>query len=1299
MPHARGSWTFAAAIAFLSPVEEDGDRRPEARAASRLAEEIAGATRIRTGGHGRFVGEGGGAISLDRFQVIWLHEGDTTSLPIADDAAGLDALRRFVAGGRGLFLSGAALGLVHPLGIEPAKPRTGGPGRDAYVAGIVPVATGHPIFDGLRAEGVSLDESVGGNPREFTVRITGAGFPAFADFQGSGGPRGGRLLARAASSQENPLVEYALGDGRIIVMGWRLAHYALEADDHRRNLERLTRNILEYLGDPSQWVPIRAEAPEAGRGPPAPGSAPDARERESLELAIRDLIESFGDRYPRGREYLERLRASGRGGDGDAERFRALRAEALLANPLLDFDRLLLVRRGEGHLGLPANYASNVELPRSGFDNDLAILSPVRPGGTLSVLYRPEGGRFVGDVDLSFDAERLLFSMPGANGRWQVHEVRIDGTGLRELPLIREPDVDNYDACYLPDGRIAFTSTATFAGVPCVFGSVHVTNLYLLGAGGRIRQLTVDQDHDWCPTVANDGRILYLRWEYTDLPHSNSRILFQMNPDGTGQMEVFGSNSFFPNSFFYARAIPGHPTAVAGIATGHHGVARSGRLLIVDPAKGRREANGVVQEIPGRGRRVPPVILDPLVDGVWPQFLHPFPLSEKHFLVSMKPNPRARWGIYLADVFDNLVLIAEADGYALFEPIPIRTRPAPPIIPDRVDPSRRDAEVILNDVYRGEGLRGIPRGTVKRLRLITYHYSYRGMGGLLGSIGMDGPWDIKRVLGTVPVEADGSAHFRVPANTPIAVQPLDAEGQALQLMRSWFTAMPGETLSCIGCHESQNDAAPNLPSMATAKPPSEIAPWYGAARGFAFAREVQPVLDRHCVACHDGSIPCDLRGDRRITDWSSSISGHVSAEYGGKFSVAYEALHRYVRRPGIESNIRLLAPMEFHAGTTELIQILRKGHGGVRLEPEAWDRLFTWIDLNAPYHGTWTEIVGEGKVRGVAERRREMSRRYAGVDVDPEAIPACGVEPIHAARPDPRPAARASAPACDGWPFGPDEAKRRQRDADPNPERIIRLDGGIPLHLVLIPAGEFVMGDAEGDADASPPARVRIEKPFWMGKYEVTNRQFALFDPEHSSGVEPMHGYQFGIHGYPVGAPRQPVVRVSWTRAVAFCERLGKATGRRFRLPTEAEWEYACRAGAATPMAFGGVDADYSRFANLGDVRLREFALDTYIRVRLVPSPNRYDDWVPRDDRFDDGHHTSAPVGSYAPNAWGLCDMHGNVWEWTASECASGDRVVRGGSWYDRPKRCRSAFRLAYRPYQGVFNVGFRVAMEADVRP
>ena len=186
----------------------------------------------------------------------------------------------------------------------------------------------------------------------------------------------------------------------------------------------------------------------------------------------------------------------------------------------------------------------------------------------------------------------------------------------------------------------------------------------------------------------------------------------------------------------------------------------------------------------------------------WARFIHPYPLSEKYFLVSARMpstadgrNYQGKFGIYLVDVFDNMVPIRTEPDSNLFEPIPVHRRPRPPVVPEQVDLSWTDALVALQDIYAGQGLTGVPRGTVKKLRLFTYHFSYRGTGGQWDRVGMDGPWEPKRVLGTVPVEPDGSAYFRVPANTPISVQPLDGEGKAIQLMRSWFTAMPGEKVS------------------------------------------------------------------------------------------------------------------------------------------------------------------------------------------------------------------------------------------------------------------------------------------------------------------------------------------------------------------------------------------------------------------------------------------------------------------------------------------------------------------------
>ena len=315
----------------------------------------------------------------------------------------------------------------------------------------------------------------------------------------------------------------------------------------------------------------------------------------------------------------------------------------------------------------------------------------------------------------------------------------------------------------------------------------------------------------------------------------------------------YGSNSFWPTAIFFARSVPNHPTKVVAVIGGHHDPPRQGELVIFDPARGRHEAIGAVQRMPGFGKKVEPVVLDGLVGGSWPRFLHPYPLSEKYFLVSCKPTKTSLWGVYLVDVFDNFVLLYEESGRATLEPFPLRKTQRQPVMPDMVQPDQKEATVLLADVYYGPGLQGVPRGTVKALRLISYEFTFHGFGGEPDRVGFDGPWDVKRILGTVPIETDGSTHFRVPANTPVAVQPLDAEGKALALMRSWFTAMPGEVVTCFGCHEPQNSAPPvQSRPMAVLRAPSKIKPWYGPSRGFSFVREVQPVLDAYCIQCHHG---------------------------------------------------------------------------------------------------------------------------------------------------------------------------------------------------------------------------------------------------------------------------------------------------------------------------------------------------------------------------------------------------------------------------------------------------------------
>jgi len=1056
---------------------------------------------------------------------------------------------------------------------------------------------------------------------------------------------------------------------------------------------------------------------------------------QSLRLAVEDLVHTHGAKYSRGPEYLRRIAqleqavADARGSDGriiNLERFievvrqfEELRTESLLANPLLDFDRLLLVKRKDarelrpqprlrmpfpndaiGHLnGLPTNFQSTGVLRQVSFDNEIAVLSPVRPDGRLTTVFRPEKPVYAGDIKLHFDAGRLLFSSLGSHNRFQVFEIGVDGKGLRQVTRREEPDIDNYDACYLPDGRIIFGSSSCFQSVPCERRLDEVSTLHAMNAdGSSVRRLCFDQDHNFYPTMMSDGHILYTRWEYTDIAHAFSARLFTMNPDGTQQRAYYASGGYWPNRIFYAKPIPQSATKFVGIISGHHGTARAGELVLFDVAKGRRQAEGVVQRIPGRDRSVEPVMVDGLVDGSWPRFLHPYPLSDKYFVVSCQPTKDSRWGIYLVDVFDNIVLLHEEEECVLFEPVPLRKTPCPPVIPDRVNLASREGTVYLSDIYAGDGLRGVPRGTVKKLRLFSYHFNYYGTSGIEDYVGMDGPWDVRRILGTVPVAEDGSAYFSVPANTPIAVQPLDAEGKALQLMRSWFTAMPGEVVSCVGCHEDSNNAPPSRRTRVPAGEPSRIAPWHGPVRGFGWDREVQPVLDKSCVGCHNGQqytngkTPTDLRrSEPRVLPLSDA-----------PFPPSFYALRRFVRSPGLEGDPQLLPVADYHADTNPLVQMLRKGHYNVQLDEESWDRLITWIDLNAPAYGSWLEIpTARGNPIAVQcrNRRIESARRYAGMDDDPEAIPAAAREPITPVMPLPeKPAAEILRIA--GWPFNAAEATTRQSRAGASTQFEVGLKQGVRIQLVLIPAGEFVMGDSAGYDDERPPCRVKIERPFWMGKVEVTNEQYACFDPAHRSGDEGKMWLRWSRNDFHLlNHPRQPVCRVSWEEANAFCAWLSQRTGRKFALPNEGQWEWACRAGADTAMSFGTMGTNSAAYANLADASL----------LRLCEGMEKVRPFLAVDP-VNDRSTVSAAVGSYQPNNWGLHDMHGNVAEWTSStylpypfraddrrhSVRDARKAVRGGSWYDRADLARSGCRISYRPWQRVFNVGFRAICEAE---
>ena len=990
----------------------------------------------------------------------------------------------------------------------------------------------------------------------------------------------------------------------------------------------------------------------------------------------------------------------------------------LLGNPLLDADKIVAVRYKLGStarqamapsLGTQANNWSNQESARrSGFDAEIVELSNLRGDMQMKSIFKPiVPDASIADLRMHWDANRVMFTtLMGENDkRWNVYEVKLDGTGCKKLIENEEPDLEFYDGTYLPDGRIIANSNIGYQGVPCVSGDDPVGNMVLYTPEQKnLRRLTFDQDANWNPVVMNNGRVMYTRWEYTDLTHYYSRIVMHMNPDGTENKALYGSGSMFPNSTFDIQPLPGHGSAFVGIISGHHGVARSGRLIIFDPTKGRKNVQGMVQEIPHRNRPIQELIKDELVNGVWPQFVKPTPLNDKYFLVAAKLDPQSLWGLYLVDIYDNVTCLMQAEGEGYISPILVKETKTPPAIPDRVKLNEKEATIFIQDIYEGEGLRGIPRGTVKELRLHAYEYAYVKTRSDHNWHGIQSGWDIKRLLGTVPVEEDGSAIFKVPANTPISIQPIDKDGVAVQWMRSWVTGQPGEVVSCIGCHEDQNQIPIPKRVMASQKAAVPLKAPEGGVRSFTFDLEIQPILDRACIACHNGEGKAfDLRGGKKD-----------KLGYG----TSYLNIHPYVHRQGGEGDMVVLQPYEYHPNTSELVRILKKGHHNVKLTDAEWLKLYNWIDYNAPDKGYFdANVLGKEIIpyQGFdqIERRKELTDKYAnGMSVDwkkeiadyASYLKAQG--PITPVMPEKAAPVKVKNVKAKGWPF--DKAAIKDMLAKETSNRKeVEIAPGVKINFVRIPAGEFVMGSYNGESDAYPTAKVKIDKPFWMGEMEITNQQFNAIYPDHDSRFVDQLWKDHVVQGYPANEPNQPVIRVNYNDAMDYCKQLSEKTGLNITLPTEAQWEWACRAGSDSDFWYGDMNTDFGKYENLADKTTLLFAVSGVDPKPMSPNSYWYKDYtyLPKEEGVDDGQLIQTGEKVYEANPFGLYNMHGNVSEWTRSDyvpypynpktkLTSDHKVVRGGSYIERPKFSTAYARKAYYPYQRVFNVGFRVIIE-----
>jgi hypothetical protein len=695
----------------------------------------------------------------------------------------------------------------------------------------------------------------------------------------------------------------------------------------------------------------------------------------SLRAAVEDLQATFGDRYPGAQGFLDhvarltgRLAATPRGKAlrdlaGDVT---ALQREALIASPLVSGHPLLYVCREQyvrDHHNTETMFQTGT-MHSGGFRPGTALkVVDLHSGELRTLLDAPEGG--VRDPEVHFSGERILLSYRQTRADdYHVWEVGADGSGLRRIT--QGANVSDIDPLYLPGGRILFASTREPKVCAC---NVHIqANLFSTNADGSdLRQFGHNTLFEGHPSLLPDGRVLYSRWEYVDKHFGPAQGLWTMNPDGSQHEVYYGNNAWWPGAILDGRAVPGTSFVIATMGSCH--APPFGEIALIDRQIGFDGQAPLRLTWP----RVPTVRSN--IDDVWSlpyRYEDPYPLSDRHFLCARTIEPgrgdgadptQGKYGIFLLDAFGNEVLIHADPAHSCFDPMPLAPRPRPPVIPERpAEPSAPEGLFYVYDVYRGTGMDAVKPGTVKALRVVESPPKQFVSYGDFNNGARQAPamnWsDVgnKRIIGTVPVEADGSAYFRAPAGRFLFFQLLDKDGMMVQSMRSGTFLAPGEVAGCVGCHDERNTVVPSsFAPLALRRAPSDPAPWYGPTREFSYAAEVQPVLDRHCVSCHDYGQPAgkvlNLCGDRTLL-----------------FSISYLELHRksgVVFQPtppgGTDPLIKavnhgppeVLPAYAWGSHRSRLIQVLQAGHQGVQLDRESFDRLVTWIDLNAVYYGTY----------------------------------------------------------------------------------------------------------------------------------------------------------------------------------------------------------------------------------------------------------------------------------------------------------------------------------------------------------
>ncbi len=575
------------------------------------------------------------------------------------------------------------------------------------------------------------------------------------------------------------------------------------------------------------------------------------------------------------------------------------------------------------------------------------------PKGNFTTLALSHDARTVYFAFAERSATKPDFNSPDRKS-FHIFSMAPDGSNLRQLTSGAE---DDFDPCPLPDGGVAFMSSRRggFARCnnpwePCASYTLHRMD----ADGGNIRTLSAHETSEWHPSVLNDGRLVYIRWDYVDRSAANFHGLWVSNPDGSGVASLFGNYTMRINACYQPRAIPGSDKLLF-VAGAHHADV-GGSLVMLDPKRVQYDVQ-TGEDLFDSIEALTPEICFPESAG-WPKsyFHSPCPLSETSMLVSFSFDPLpgmssgegkdTRTGLYYFDRFGNLELLYRDPTISSMYPIPLKVRPCPPVVTSTLDPALGDeGEFLLSDVRRS--LFPLPEGRpIRELRVFQLLPKFGQHTANQPRIGHANAENARMLLGTVPVEADGSAYFRAPAGKPVYFQAVDEEGRAVQSMRSVTYLQPGERRACIGCHESPGAVTPSRPALAMERPPSRLQPGPEGSQPFSFPLLVQPVLDRHCVRCHDG----------HAGEGKSKLALTVGADKA--FSNAYQNLRPFLRwyEWGGESISQIAThPGQIGADASPLSKILEDEHHLAEVKWTDADkrRVYLWLDANVPFYGSY----------------------------------------------------------------------------------------------------------------------------------------------------------------------------------------------------------------------------------------------------------------------------------------------------------------------------------------------------------